>query len=128
MRTAFLCDDDNDLALAARVGRAFVPTVGSESMRLAVEQGRRRVAAEPGAQPRFVTPQQASPPPPGSAAVQSAAATEAMVTAATVYLCEVDDDEQEERGRKDGVGEEPEGPTQGSVGPRAGSRVGAAAR
>lgn len=29
--TAFLCDDDNDLALAAVVGRAFLPSISAVS-------------------------------------------------------------------------------------------------
>lgn len=28
-RTAFLCDDDNDLVLAARVGKAFLPSISA---------------------------------------------------------------------------------------------------
>lgn len=90
-RTAFLCDDDNDLALAARCGRAFVPTFGSESMRRAVDEARRR--AEAAAAPtHFVTP---APPPsssgaggPSSSAARCAAVTEAMIEAATAWLCE----------------------------------------
>lgn len=35
-RCAFLCDDDNDLLLAAAVGRAFLPTVATASVRAAV--------------------------------------------------------------------------------------------
>lgn len=30
--TAFLCDDDNDLALAAVVGKAFLPSISTASM------------------------------------------------------------------------------------------------
>ncbi|KAG2432634.1 hypothetical protein HXX76_008974 [Chlamydomonas incerta] len=34
---SFLCDDDNDLQLAAEVGRAFLPSITSDSVRVAAE-------------------------------------------------------------------------------------------
>lgn len=34
--SVFLCDDDNDMELAALVGRAFLPTVSSASVERAV--------------------------------------------------------------------------------------------
>jgi hypothetical protein len=87
VRTAFLCDDDNDLALASRVGRVFVPTFGSTSMESAVRAEQRR-AAEAGVAAHFVTPaeevlDQAKG---KSAAARCAAATEAMVEAAGAWL------------------------------------------
>ncbi|KAL6774273.1 hypothetical protein ACKKBG_A24400 [Auxenochlorella protothecoides x Auxenochlorella symbiontica] len=38
-RALFLCDDDNDLELAAAVGRAFLPSITSESMGSAARAG-----------------------------------------------------------------------------------------
>lgn len=35
-RCALLCDDDNDLELAAIVGKAFLPSIGAVSMHRAV--------------------------------------------------------------------------------------------
>lgn len=84
VRTAFLCDDDNDLALASRVGRVFVPTFGSESMKAAVRAEQRR-AAEARVPAHFVTPKEEELAG-KSAAARCAAATEAMIEAAGAWL------------------------------------------
>ncbi|KAG2486320.1 hypothetical protein HYH03_015024 [Edaphochlamys debaryana] len=47
--TAFLCDDDNDLELAAEVGRAFLPSITSDSVRAAVDAHPERFFVAPAA-------------------------------------------------------------------------------